>query len=58
VGDASDADWGVHQRVAESWEQPGAEVGRVLHAVSTEGAAEETLGRALDVLRRIGLSEH
>jgi predicted kinase len=57
AGDASDADWSVYLRVAEDWEEAGADVGRVLHPVSTEGTAEEALGRSLDVLRRIGLLE-
>jgi len=55
MGDASDADWGVYLQVAANWEEPGNEVRRVHHTVSAEGTAEIVLGRALEVLHRIGL---
>lgn len=56
-GDASDADWDVSRRLAAGWEPGGPEVARVLHRVSTEGAVEQALGRALAVLAQQGLHE-
>lgn len=57
TGDASDADWGVYLHVAANWVGFGEEVRRVLHSVSTEGTAEETLGRALEILHQVGLHD-
>ena len=49
-GDASDADWGVYQRVAAEWEEPGAEAGRVTHRVTTDGPTDDAIARARDAL--------
>jgi uncharacterized protein len=54
-GDASDADWSVYLRLAESWEEASPEVLRVLYTVSTEGPADLILEHALDALRQLGL---
>jgi aminoglycoside phosphotransferase family enzyme/predicted kinase len=56
-GDASDADWSVYRHLAASWEDPGTLTQRVCHTISTEGSPEESLSRALEVLRQMGLAE-
>lgn len=53
-GDASDADWGTYQRLAGSWEEPGADVGRVLFPVPM-GETADGVNCARDALRRVGL---
>jgi aminoglycoside phosphotransferase family enzyme/predicted kinase len=54
-GDASDADWGVYQKVAENWEEAGAEVKRVHYTVSTEGTIDSSVGQALGILSQTDL---
>ncbi len=54
--DASDADWSVHRRLAASWEEMGALTGAGLQVISTEGSPEQALDRAIEALRRLGLS--
>jgi aminoglycoside phosphotransferase family enzyme/predicted kinase len=56
-GDASDADWSIYLQLAASWEEPGAFTQRYCHVISTEGSPEESLFRALEVLRKMGLLE-
>jgi predicted kinase len=56
-GDASDADWAVYLQVAANWEDLGGRSQRVSHAVSTEGSPEQTIDRALQELRQLGLYE-
>jgi uncharacterized protein len=62
--DVSDADWSVHLRLAEEWDEPAAMVGtpylsvparQLIHAISTNGSAEQNLSQALAVLRELGL---
>ena len=54
-GDAFDADYEVYLHVKSNWEKPGVDVGGVLHTVSTENSAEETLNQALDILQQVKL---
>jgi predicted kinase len=54
-GDASDADWSVYQSLAETWEEIGATTRSFCHVIATDGAPEEALSRALEVLRQCGL---
>jgi aminoglycoside phosphotransferase family enzyme/predicted kinase len=56
-GDASDADWEVHQEVARAWEEPGPDTRRAVRELSAEGPAEATLGQALAALAQAGLYE-
>jgi aminoglycoside phosphotransferase family enzyme/predicted kinase len=54
--DASDADWSVHRRAAEQWQQPaGLTLGATRHISTADGTAEDVTGRALEVLRLLGL---
>jgi aminoglycoside phosphotransferase family enzyme/predicted kinase len=55
--DASDADWSVYLRSAETWEEVGALTRPMCHVIATEGGSEEALSRALEVLRLLGLQE-
>jgi predicted kinase len=54
--DASDADWSIHLKSAEAWEEPGCPTGSVLRAVPTGGTREQACDLALAVLRGEGLS--
>jgi aminoglycoside phosphotransferase family enzyme/predicted kinase len=54
-GDASDADWSIYLQLAANWQEPDAFTRRYCHIISTEGDLEESLARALEVLRRLGL---
>ncbi|HTU23202.1 MAG TPA: AAA family ATPase, partial [Gemmataceae bacterium] len=56
-GDVSDADWSVYKHLAEHWEEVGAQTRPVCHVIVTEGGAEESLSRALAILRQCGLQE-
>lgn len=56
-GDASDADWPIHQRAAERWEKIGRSTQLVLKTVATDGTPQETCARARDVLRDLSLLE-
>lgn len=53
--DASDADWSVYRRLAESWEAIGTTGQGVFREVSTDGSPEQALSRALEVLGQFGL---
>jgi aminoglycoside phosphotransferase family enzyme/predicted kinase len=57
-GDVSDADWSVCLQAAQSWEAIGPLTRRSLHTISTEGNAEQAVGRALEVLRRLNGWRH
>jgi predicted kinase len=54
-GDASDAGWAVHQRLAEGWEPAGEVTRRHLDEIATEGGAEATVKRALELLAAVGM---
>jgi hypothetical protein len=53
--DASDADWSVYERVASKWEPIRCVEEQTVVSISTEGTAEEAIGRALQMLQRAGL---
>jgi aminoglycoside phosphotransferase family enzyme/predicted kinase len=54
-GDASDADWAVYEKAAETWEDLGPELASRLHTITTGEALESALSNALAVLRKQGL---
>lgn len=49
--DASDADWNVYLKAAETWEEPGPRTRSALQSVSTGGSVERALAQAVDVIR-------
>jgi aminoglycoside phosphotransferase family enzyme/predicted kinase len=49
-GDASDADWAIHERAALAWEAPAGPTLRAYHMVWSEGQAEAVVDAALRVL--------
>ena len=54
-GDASDADWPIHQKAAERWEEVGPLTRQALRVVRTGGTPEQTRTRALGLLRELSL---
>jgi uncharacterized protein len=54
-GDASDADWAVHVRAAELWEEPGSLTGRVIREIAAGGSREEALASAIDAFEEYDL---
>jgi aminoglycoside phosphotransferase family enzyme/predicted kinase len=52
---ASDADAGVHERLAATWEPFGPETSRAVQTLATDGGAEEALALGLAALRRLWL---
>jgi uncharacterized protein len=54
-GDASDADWGIHDQMARGWEEISPKAQDVTRRVDTGGTPGEALRGALDVLRGFGL---
>jgi hypothetical protein len=57
TGDASDADWAVHQAAARRWETGGFEDPRWQRVVPTDGKSGEAVAAALAHLRAVGLTE-
>lgn len=55
-GDASDADWSVYVRAAESWQAPTPRTQAVLKNIDTGESLEDSLAQALDVLQQWELS--
>jgi aminoglycoside phosphotransferase family enzyme/predicted kinase len=53
--DASDADWKIHQALAESWKPFAITTARFVHAIDTSGTAEQTAAIALQILQDTGL---
>jgi aminoglycoside phosphotransferase family enzyme/predicted kinase len=54
-GDVSDADWAVYQQAAREWQEPGPATRPFARELDANGAAEQTLARALELLRGDGL---
>jgi aminoglycoside phosphotransferase family enzyme/predicted kinase len=54
-GDPSDADWAIHLRAAELWQEAGPMARAVLHDISTAGNRQESLESALEALRGVQL---
>ena len=54
--DASDADWTVYLKAAETWEGPGPRTRSALQTISTGGSLNRALSEAVDALRRWDLS--
>lgn len=55
-GDASDADWAIHERVAADWQPISAETEFVRRAVECEGGAEAVVEKTCELLRQEGLA--
>ena len=55
-GDASDAGPSIYREAARRWEEPGADVRRVLRDVRCEGGPEAAVDAALGHLREAGLA--
>jgi aminoglycoside phosphotransferase family enzyme/predicted kinase len=55
-GDASDADWAVHQFAAGVWEPPRPATLRAYRSLSTDDSPEEALTRAMQLLSDEGLA--
>jgi predicted kinase len=53
-GDASDADWSVHQALVEAWQPFSAYSKRFVHLVETSGSPEEAEERAMGLLEQMG----
>lgn len=51
-GDASDADWTIHQQLADAWEPFSPCTSRCAHSLQTNGSLEETLFQAAAILRQ------
>lgn len=54
-GGSTDAGWEIYRRAAESWDEPGEEMRRVMRTVSTDGPRATARDRALAHLREAGL---
>jgi predicted kinase len=50
-GDASDADWSIHQQMASRWEEPGTDALRALRQIASDDTEEAVREQALCVLR-------
>jgi predicted kinase len=55
--DASDADWTVYLKAAETWEEPSPQTRSDLQFVTTGGSVERALSQAIDALRLCNLSD-
>jgi predicted kinase len=55
-GDASDADWSIHERAAERWEELGPTTRLAHREIPTGGTPEEALAHAVGVLCELSLS--
>jgi aminoglycoside phosphotransferase family enzyme/predicted kinase len=51
-GDASDADWTIHQQLAESWQPFSLRTSRSTHSLETSGSFEESLFKAVAILQQ------
>jgi aminoglycoside phosphotransferase family enzyme/predicted kinase len=54
-GDASDADWSVHETIAKQWEEFSAFTRQFLHVVDTEQPQAQVLSAALQLLHNSNL---
>ena len=52
-GDASDADWTIHSRLAESWDEFGTGTRTAVHDIETSGTPDQALASAIEVLREM-----
>lgn len=55
-GDTSDADWLIHRRAAERWEELSPETARFAQEIDTGKNLVESLAQAVDTLRKHGLA--
>jgi uncharacterized protein len=56
TGDASDADWEVHRKLATSWEEPGPMTRPITYDISTDGSPEEAVSQAVQILHELQLA--
>lgn len=54
-GDASDADWAIHVRAAELWEEPGPLTRSVIREIAAGGSREEALASAIQAFEEYDL---
>jgi uncharacterized protein len=54
-GDASDADWIIHQGAARVWEDPGPRTRPLLRRIDTGGGLSQSVAKAMEALRDFGL---
>ena len=55
-GDASDADWSVYVRAAESWEEPGPGSQSVVQVIDTGGSREDAMSQAMEALHQMNVA--
>ncbi len=53
--DASDADWAIHHKLAQRWDELSAETRPLARQIDTRGTQDDALARALDVLSEFAL---
>jgi predicted kinase len=56
TGDASDADWRIHEQAARQWNDPSDATKRALATIDTGQTRDASLAVALEVLREIQLA--
>lgn len=56
-GDSSDADWLIHQRAAERWEELSLETARFTQKIDTGRSLADSLDQAVEALREHGLAD-
>jgi predicted kinase len=54
-GDASDADWPIHDELARHWDELSARTRSVTYHVDTGGSLIDSTGQAIEALRRAGV---
>ena len=54
-GDASQADWSVYERAAQTWQQPGPRTRSVWRIIDSGGSLHNSVAQALEALRHWGL---
>jgi len=55
-GDASDADWSVYVRAAESWEEPSLGTQSVVRVINMDGSREDAMSQAREALRQLNVA--
>ncbi|MFL5242236.1 MAG: AAA family ATPase [Gemmataceae bacterium] len=53
--DSSDAEWSTYQTIAKQWEEPSSFSNSAIRQIGTVGDLNQTVTKALDVLRELGL---
>ena len=55
-GDASDADWEVYCKLAETWEEPGHATRAVAREIVMDGSPEEAVAQAIRALHEFNVT--